>query len=193
MRLHPDRANLPLDVVFHLTDVDFVPVDRFTLMFPLFKDLLRARPVSGEYEHLDHSWSLCTKASSDSSGHRCFNPFVLKRLSQVITGENDWIKLHFQTDGQEGLLRQVLAWGSCARVVDSAVFNVVTAGVGLGDLAILALPVRRRVRQPPRSLELGELLRGLHVAPAKVSLDGHPAGAPSCPPKPSSSDVEPRA
>ena len=51
------------------------------------------------------------------------NPFVLKRLSQVITGENDWIELHFQTDGQEGLLRQVLAWGSCVRVVESAVFK----------------------------------------------------------------------
>ena len=51
------------------------------------------------------------------------NPFALKRLSQVITRENDWIELHFQTDGQEGLLRQVLAWGSCARVVGAVAFK----------------------------------------------------------------------
>ena len=50
------------------------------------------------------------------------NPFALKGLSRVEL-ENDWIELHFRTDGQEGLLRQVLAWGSCARVVGSAVFK----------------------------------------------------------------------
>ena len=47
----------------------------------------------------------------------------LKDLSQTVELGNDWIELHFQTDGQEGLLRQVLAWGSCARVVGSDVFK----------------------------------------------------------------------
>ena len=47
----------------------------------------------------------------------------LKDLSQTVELGDDWIELHFQTDGQEGLLRQVLAWGSRARVVGSAVFK----------------------------------------------------------------------
>ncbi len=44
-------------------------------------------------------------------------------LQETVDLEHDWIELHFETDGEEGLLRQVLAWGSCVQVMGSAKFK----------------------------------------------------------------------
>ena len=44
-------------------------------------------------------------------------------LQETVDLEYDWIELHFETDGEEGLLRQVLAWRSCVQVMGSAEFK----------------------------------------------------------------------
>ena len=38
-------------------------------------------------------------------------------LQKRIDREDDQIELHFDTEGREGLMRQILQWGSCAEVV----------------------------------------------------------------------------
>ena len=47
----------------------------------------------------------------------------LPGLKNTLDLEDDWIELHFETDGEEGLLRQVLAWGSCVKVLGSEKFK----------------------------------------------------------------------
>ena len=48
---------------------------------------------------------------------------TLPGLKNTLDLEDDWIELHFETDGEEGLLRQVLAWGSCVKVLGSEKFK----------------------------------------------------------------------
>ena len=40
-----------------------------------------------------------------------------QNLQKQIDLGNDQIELHFDTEGREGLMRQILQWGSCAEVV----------------------------------------------------------------------------
>ena len=44
-------------------------------------------------------------------------------LKQKVELEKDYLELHFETDGQEGLLRQVLAWGSSVQVMGDEKFK----------------------------------------------------------------------
>ena len=44
-------------------------------------------------------------------------------LQKQIDLGNDQIELHFDTEGREGLMRQILQWGSCAEVVSPADFR----------------------------------------------------------------------
>ena len=44
-------------------------------------------------------------------------------LQKQIDRGNDQIELHFDTEGREGLMRQILQWGSCAEVVTPSDFR----------------------------------------------------------------------
>ena len=44
-------------------------------------------------------------------------------LQKQIDLGDDQIELHFDTEGREGLMRQILQWGSCAEVVSPADFR----------------------------------------------------------------------
>ena len=44
-------------------------------------------------------------------------------LQKQIDLGNDQIELHFDTEGREGLMRQILQWGSCAEVIAPSDFR----------------------------------------------------------------------
>ncbi len=44
-------------------------------------------------------------------------------LKKQIDLEDDQIEMHFDTDGREGLMRQVLHWGSCAEIISPPDFR----------------------------------------------------------------------
>ena len=44
-------------------------------------------------------------------------------LTKTVELEDDAIELHFDTDGRQGLFRQVLEWGGCAEVIEPPDFR----------------------------------------------------------------------
>ncbi len=44
-------------------------------------------------------------------------------LKEQVDLGDDLIEMHFDTEGREGLMRQILQWGSCAEIVSPSDFR----------------------------------------------------------------------
>ena len=44
-------------------------------------------------------------------------------LTKTVELEDDIIELHFDTNGRQGLFRQILEWGGCAEVIEPPDFR----------------------------------------------------------------------
>ena len=44
-------------------------------------------------------------------------------ITEIISLDNDVIRIHIKTEGREGLMRKILEWGGCAEVISPPDFR----------------------------------------------------------------------